>query len=81
MDARAYRLSSLSACKVFELDIKQVLDYKAKKIASVRDLTLPADEAGHVYQTTLVESPAYSRSLLGLNKTHTSQRPTQCHLS
>jgi hypothetical protein len=35
MDARAYRLSCLRNCRVFELDVKPVLDYKIKKIATV----------------------------------------------
>jgi O-methyltransferase involved in polyketide biosynthesis len=36
MDARAYRLPCLRNCQVFEMDIKAVLDYKTKTIATVR---------------------------------------------
>lgn len=37
MDARAYRLNELSNCKVFELDVQPVLDYKTKVISTVTD--------------------------------------------
>ena len=36
MDARAYRLPELAGRRVFELDVKPVLEYKAGVLASVR---------------------------------------------
>ena len=35
MDARAYRLPELKGRKVFELDVKPVLEYKAGVLAEV----------------------------------------------
>lgn len=37
MDARAYRMPMLKGCNVFELDIKPVLDYKARTLEKVRN--------------------------------------------
>lgn len=37
MDARAYRLPELAGRRVFELDVKPVLEYKAGVLAEVRE--------------------------------------------
>lgn len=57
MDARAYRLPELAGRRVFELDVKPVLEYKAGVLASVRFIVAFWVERGPAKQDRSGRSP------------------------